>query len=305
MSWKMSSLALLLIVCSVAATPAAAQHQPVDMWCKMNWDAGSVRIGGVTYNLTYKDAHVTIATKGIIEDEDPAPRTADGGFSKPTPNVHIDPADPNYHLMTIDWSGDQVHGVTGMNHIGFGCQIWTSSYGQAGAKPEIRSATLTNVTCPAVGYERDSLGLGAPVPFSWEPVNSANCQFSIYDMSVSPINPVFFRNMSFYKTSVEPPLEDLNDANFPSLPKTWLQNEPDFALAYGQVHPVTVQNVDAPEWLLCYYETEWAEPTISAWVGQDVFVQVRTWVAGELVPEPAALTLLALGGLALLRRRRR
>ena len=90
--------------------------------------------------------------------------------------------------------------------------------------------------------------------------------------------------------------------NFPSLTKTPLWTEPDFVLLPGQSRDIIVPNVDWPEWLLSYYETDCLDTTFPV-IGGSVYVEARVWTAGQMVPEPGAMSLLALGGLALLRRK--
>ena len=365
MRWRLSIAAIAVAGCLALSQPAEGAGET--MIAKMNWDAGEVKIQGATYHLRYEDAHIVIDTLGLIEEDDPPITTSDGEFDASTHGVTgVDVDGQTYHRLTVDWEADPIHGVTGASHWGVEFQVWTSSYTSGEAAPIIREAKMTGITCEALGItDPETWDLPAPTTNTWDRANSAEWVFSIDNVNL--LGPMTFRNVSFYKTDTEPALSDLTAVNFPPLPKTHLLDIPDFVLSPGLVFPVTVPDVDVPEWIMCYYETEYRDPLLSAWVGNDAFLTMRVWVAGQMigylgdldgdyvvgqndldtvlgdwgnspplnpfadptgdghvgqddldtvlgdwgqgtappVPEPAGLSLLALGGVALLRRRRR
>ena len=209
-----------------------------------------------------------------------------------------------YSRLEVDWdSGLTGPRPSGQTHCGVAFNVWTSTYGSEGARPIVRDLHLTNASCPGVGIVTPrNWAIPKPTP-SWRPANSAVWTFRIDYPAIT--GPVQFTKVSFYKTLVEPELSDLTAVNFPSLLKTDLWNEPDFALSPGTVHTVTVPNVDQPEWIIAYYETSFHDPILSGMAGMDVITELRTWAAGTLVPEPATLSLLAIGTLTVLRRHRK
>jgi hypothetical protein len=273
------------------------------MWAKMNWDVGLVKFcpdEGFpdTRNLTYQDAHVEIQVAAFIEDKDPPPQTADGGFDTPTPKVTWD--DQGNNVLTVDWKvADQNKPVVGVSHIGVGFQVDTLGKNSMDCAPKILHASLTGVTCESLGMTTPHDTAMPVITPGWAPYNSALVRFAHENASVT--GAISFYNIDFYKCSAEPALSDLTAVNFPSLAKTWLSRESDFVLQPGESRDIIVPDVDSPEWLLSYYETDCLDTAFL--VPGSVYTEAHVWTAGQMVPEPGVMSLLALGGLALLRRK--
>lgn len=297
---KMMLPATLTVCLMLIQTASAAPTYTA----KINWDFGTVKAGGVTHNIHYKDAHLVVDTLGLIEEDEDEIEIMNGEFYQSTPTIGSHQEGGNlYSRVEIDWDADPVHGATGQTHCGVAFNVWTSTYGPDGARPIVRDLHLTNATCPGIGIVTpQDWAIPKPTP-SWQPANSAIWTFRMDYPAIT--GPVQFTNVSFYKTLAEPALSDLTAVNFPLLSKTFLMSEADFSLNPGGMHSVTVPNVDQPEWIIAYYETNYLDPILSGMAGMDVITELHTWAAGTLVPEPATLSLLAVGGLAVLRRRRK
>ncbi|MCI0333052.1 MAG: PEP-CTERM sorting domain-containing protein [Planctomycetes bacterium] len=260
---------------------------------KVNWDVGEARVfGDQTFQLMYGDYHVKFATPGqFVNDDDRT--TANGGFDGAVVNETVN--DPGDDCLTIDWDEVGAGTITGKNHVGATFHIQNTG----GAGVRTVESYLTNVTMTGPGG-----GMVGPFPTMDTPggtptyrrVNSAAVTFVVADPGI--VGPVTFSGVSFYKTLVEPPLESLDAVDFPALPKTFLGSEPDFMLGFGDTHEVIVMGVDPPEWLISVYTTTWENPVLSAAVGAPTTISVDTWYAEQLVPEPASVVLLVLGGLA-------
>jgi hypothetical protein len=262
---------------------------------KVNWDVGTADGPFQPFHLTYHDAHLKIATRGVVE-ETPAPTTIDDGFDNHNVNVaHGFPDD----CITIDWT--DAAGLNGRNHIGAEFNVTRSPV--TGNRNDVRvvESRLTGVSgmIPGGGGSFGpipSLDVPGPQSITYRKANSAAVEFSVDNPGM--IAPVMFSGVEFYKTTTEPALADLDAIDFPTLPKTFLMAVPDFSLGYGTSMAFLVPSIDVPEWLLVKYSTTWIDPTLSMLVGGPTMLTVNTWFAGEMVPEPASVVL-ALTGLLL------
>lgn len=303
MPWKTTIALLLAVGCLLPCSPARAEVT----WTKLNWDVGVVKyypdpnFPPAKHDLTYRDAHVEIQVAAYVEYEGPnKPQTMNGGFAPATPAVTPDGQGNTF--VSVDWGlADPNHPVVGASHIGVGFEVDTLSKNPMDCRPKIIAASLTGVSCPSLGIVDANIALPLTTPGS-SPHGSAQVRFANENILIT--GPMNYRNVDFYKTSIEPALSDLTAVNFPSLDKTWLSSVPDFVLLPGESRDFIVPNVDPPEWLISYYETDWLDPVLSGLAGGAVYTEVYTWWAGPMVPEPVGMVLLAVGGLALLRRRR-
>ncbi len=294
----------LLATCLLSWQSASARVVKV----KANWDVGTFKMGGATYLLNYEDAHLKVATKGYIEDgSDPdwsKPTIQNGGFGSSTTNITHAPIGED-DTMTVDWQATPGHAVAGRTHIGAELYLDTSTTA-SGKDAELRvlSATLTNVSCPTLGGTESAEMPVAHPTFKYKPANSVDWEFSLDDPWVN--TPIVLSNIDFWKTTVEPPMSSLMAGTFPALPKTHLLTVPDFQLNFGQTLLVNVPNVDNPEWIIATYTVTWTDPYLTQFWGlpQPIVLDANYWVAGEIVPEPATLTLLTIGTLALICRRK-
>ena len=251
---------------------------------KMNWETGTFKIGDVEHPIRYSDAHVKLATTGLFDPRPAQRRIEQNGFhnsgSGVTPGVPDD-------CLTIDWAmagGDKLEGKT---HIG-------AEFRKIGGDLRVMDAKLTGVQIPSLGgYEAADFKVPGPTDFKTVRGQSVDWIFSISDPGL--IGPVTFSSVEFYTTLVEPPLESLNAAAFPALPKTLVHVEPGFVLPPLGSHSAHIEDADPPEWLMAYYTTSWTDPTLSPIAGMPVTVEVTQWVAVQLVPEPASCMLLMIG----------
>ncbi|MAE62061.1 MAG: hypothetical protein CMJ49_11975 [Planctomycetaceae bacterium] len=293
------SVLVLFMSCGLLAERAAGTEVKV----KMNWDVGTFVQDGITWNLTYRDAHLQLRTTGLIPDS-PAPTTVNGDFDNGAGTItHGDPDD----VLDINWSQDAGSpAVSGKTHLGATFNV-DDVFGVFSTKVRVASATLTGVTGTSTHgtFSNPTLPVPGPTSFSYKRVGSVLWNFTLDDPSIP--GPVTFSNVDFYKTATEPPIGALTAGTFGALPKTFLQTETDFSLGFGGLNSVHVAGVDAPEWIIVNYTTSWVDPGLTAALGGafPVTVSVDNWVAGEVIPAPPAVLsaglLLATAGL---RRRR-
>jgi hypothetical protein len=277
------SIATVLAVGALSLSAARAGVVGV----KMNWDIGQQN----GFTLTYNDAHITIASKGIIS---PPSQFVNGPFS--VPNSTVTPGVPDDTLQ-VDWAAKNP--VTGKSHIGVGFNL-----DNLDQKNDVRviSATLTGVSGTAPGggsfSTPEPLSIPGPPSIMYGKSNSAAVTLSISDPSI--IAPVEFSSVEFFKSAVEPSLESLNAVDFGAVPKDFLLAVSSFVLTPGSTMDIEVPGIAATDWLLAQYTTSWIDPTLSGLLGVPIPMSVDTWFAGQLVPEPSTFILGGLGLIALL-----
>ena len=279
---------VVFLLASMIVLLLAATAEAKTVKAKINWDVGTLDVGGAVFNLNYEDAHLEVRTKSYIEDGTDAtrpegPTVVGGAFPPPNPPTITHGPIGSDDVMTIDWQTPPGQPVVGRTHIGATVNLDTIYDIPPASDVVLRvtSATLTNVTCPATGGT-STPEMAIPQPGIKYGKGSINWEFRIDNPWLT--NPVTFSNISFYKTNVEPASGDLTAVNFPPLSKTFLQSEPSFSLVYPQTYPVYIPNATEYDWLLVEFTTTWQDPWWSTQLGQPVLVDINTWIAMSTVP---------------------
>ncbi|MBI3837451.1 MAG: hypothetical protein HY288_05910 [Planctomycetia bacterium] len=260
---------------------------------KANWDVGTANMGGQHFTLTYRDAHVTIASRNFIEAI-PAPTTANNGFDNGNATVqHGFPDD----TLTVDWMlNAATPSLTGTHHIGVDFQL-DNTVGGGTTDVRVTNAQLTNVSGSVEGgggFETvPSMPLPGPPSITYGPVHSADVTLSLDNPALTA--PVMFSGVTFYSSGVEPALTDLTAANFGGVVKTLELSAADFTLPPGGSMDLVVPNVAVGQWLIGAYTTSWDDPLASSLMGAPVTTTVDTWFAGQVVPEPSSWLHLVVG----------
>jgi hypothetical protein len=287
-----------------AAHPAAAN--PIEMK-KISWDVGTYTSEDGSGDVTYKDAHLKLATTGTFLNN-PAPTVEKDGFTNAPPPQIINMPGPGDDCLIMTWDVGADPALTGKHHLG-GTFSFDTNGNPLANDVKVAEAYLTGATVPALGITAELARLDVPGPtgFRERRTKSVDWEF-LNDFPVGSPD-ITYSDVMFFKTATEPALSDLTAVNFPSLGATFLQAEPDFVLPGAGPdalagHFVHVLGVDAPEWIIATYTTSWVDPGLSAAAGKDVTVSVNQWAANLVVPEPSSLWLL-IGAWPVVTRRRR
>ncbi len=288
----------------VGLLSAAALAAPIKE-VKINWEVGTYTTNLGTGDVTYKDAHLKLATRGTILTT-PAPTLENNGFTNGQHNV-VNVPGPGDDTLTIDWNVGGNPPLVGKHHLG-----GTFSYDTNGNPlvndVKILEAFLTGATAPGIGITGELARLDVPGPTGFRDKRSNSVDWEFLNNFPIGSPAITYSNIEFYKTAAEPALSDLTAANFPSLGATFLQSEPDFVLPGGgpgalSGHFVHVTGVDVPEWIIAVYTTSWVDPVLSTAAGSPVTLSVDQWAATNVVPEPATLAALLILLPAVRRRR--
>ena len=311
----MARITILLTTACVLLSlggPAAGEEFPPGpiYQCKLTWEAGVLRVAGGVYNMKYRDAHLEIYTRGIVQQGHAGNSTEDGSFGAATP-VYGDTLYNGYvhDTITVDWQvPDGADPIDGSHTVGLSFAVEDITVPPNSARPIVKKSTLTgvSVSSPTLSFTDETITVPGPVTSEWKKVNPVSWTFSLDDPNIQ--TPMNFQNVNFYRTELEPALSDLSSLNFPSLAKTLLHTEPDFILdpvGGMTTHTVTGLTADLGDWVIVTYTSTYDELILSGMAGSPVSIDVKTWQAGLVIPEPATMGLLAMGSLALLRRRKK